>query len=146
METSMNKFLTLGLAGALATGFSFAAFAQGGSNLELRTTHAHAVMASTADTVEIGHAHLHHVVNCLVGPKGAGFDASQEDPCKGQGNGAIPDSKDNAALQAKLKEALADAQNGLQSSDLDTIHSDGKKAAAALATTFAAGSSSGGSW
>ena len=138
----MNKLLAAGVATALASGLAFGAVAQTPSaSNEVATAHAHALMAASADTVEIGHAHLHHVINCLVGPKGSGFDAAAGEPCKGQGNGAIPDSKGNAALKGKLESALAAAEAGLQATDLDTIHSDGNKAADALKAGSAPASS-----
>ncbi|MGH8147803.1 MAG: hypothetical protein ACREPY_15915 [Rhodanobacteraceae bacterium] len=129
----MKKLLVVGITCAMASGLSFAAFAQTHSAQdEITTAHAHAVLASTADTVEIGHTHLHHVINCLVGPKGSGFDAKAADPCKGQGNGAIPDSASNHAVHRKLKKALAEAQSGLKANELATIHSDAGKLAAKL--------------
>ncbi|HET7932004.1 MAG TPA: hypothetical protein VFL63_11540 [Rhodanobacteraceae bacterium] len=139
----MKKLLVVAIAGVLASGMAFAAPAPTHSAQdEILTAHAHAVMSSTADTVEIGHAHMQHVINCLVGPKGKGFDAAPGTPCKGLGNGAIPDSKGDAALEAKLKAALVDAQAGLAAYTLAGIHANGKKAAAALKTDDAAASAS----
>jgi hypothetical protein len=100
---------------------------------EINTAHTHAKYAAAAPTVAVSHVHLHHVINCLVGPKGTGFDAGQADPCKGQGNGALPDAKGNAAVQEKLETALKQAQAGLQSNDLKTAHADADKVAATLA-------------
>ena len=37
--------------------------------------------------------HLHHTLNCLVGPQDKLFDASAGNPCQGQGNGYLPDLK-----------------------------------------------------
>jgi hypothetical protein len=37
--------------------------------------------------------HLHHVVNCLVGPNDPMFDKAAGNPCQGQGNGILPDIK-----------------------------------------------------
>lgn len=142
----MNKWLAVGVAAALATGFSFAAVAQGGASNAASVAHAHALMAQSAKTLDMAHTHLHHVVNCLVGPKGAGFDAKAGDPCKGQGNGAIPDSASDAALDTKLKSALADAQSGLKSNTLSDVQADAAKAAAALGATPAQKSSGGYSW
>lgn len=142
----MNKWLVVGVTAALATGFSFAALAQGSAATEASVAHAHALMAQNAKTLDMAHAHLHHVVNCLVGPKGDGFDAKAEDPCKGQGNGAIPDSASDAALSGKLKSALADAQSGLQAGKLAEVQADAAKAAAALGATPAQKSSGGYSW
>ena len=143
----MNKWLAVGVTAALATGFSFAACAQsGGASNEASVAHAHALMAQNAKTLDMAHAHLHHVVNCLVGPKGTGFDAKAEDPCKGQGNGAIPDSASDAALNGKLKSALADAQGGLKSNTLTDVQASAAKVAAALGATPAQKASGGYSW
>jgi hypothetical protein len=128
----MKKLLVMAIAAALATGFSFAAFAQSGATNEVNTAHAHALMAKTAKSVAMAHTHLHHVINCLVGQSGAGFDASAGNPCKGQGNGALPDSASNQALHGKLQNALADAQAGLKSSSLGAVHQDAGKAATTL--------------
>jgi hypothetical protein len=142
----MNKWLAVGVTAAMATGFSFAAFAQGGASNEASVAHAHALMAQSAKTLDMAHTHLHHVVNCLVGPKGEGFDAKAGNPCKGQGNGAIPDSASDAALDAKLKSALAAAQSGLESNTLSAVQADAAKAAAALGATPAQKSSGAYSW
>ncbi len=85
---------------------------------EVATAAAHASMAAGADKLPMVHAHLHHVINCLVGPGGSGYDASQEDPCKGQGAGAIPDA--SPRQRAHLESALSLAQDGLAATDLST--------------------------
>ena len=131
----MKKLLAIGIAGALATGLSLAAFARGSATNEVSTAHAHAMMAQSASTLAMAHTHLHHVVNCLVGTKGEGFDGKAGDPCKGQGNGAIPDSASNAALHAKLQTALSEAQAGLKSDSLASVHQDAGKIAATLQDT-----------
>ncbi|TAM93747.1 MAG: hypothetical protein EPN40_12970 [Rhodanobacteraceae bacterium] len=131
----MKKLLAIGIAGALAAGLSLAAFAQGNATNEVSTAHAHALMAQNAKTLAEAHAHLQHVVNCLVGPKGTGFDSKAEDPCKGQGNGAIPDSASNQAKQSKLQSALSDAQAGLKADSLAGVQQDAGKAAATLQDT-----------
>jgi len=77
----------------------------------------HAGLAAQAANVEQVHMHLHHTVNCLVGPKGQGFDAKEANPCQKLGNGAIPDTSDSAT-KTKLTAALAKAQTGLKSDDL----------------------------
>lgn len=129
----MNKLLVVGISGILAGGLAFAAAAQTHSAKdEISTAHAHALMAHGANSVAMAHTHLHHVINCLVGPQGTGFDASAGDPCKGKGNGALPDSSGNQALHGKLRMALHDAQAGLKSDSLATVQQDARKAAAAL--------------
>ncbi len=130
----MNKLLVVVVGAALACGLTGTSLAQTPSaQTEIKTAHTHAKYAAAAPTVAVSHVHLHHVINCLVGPKGTGFDASQADPCKGQGNGALPDAAGNAALHAKLETALKQAQAGLQSNDLKTAHADADKVAATLA-------------
>jgi hypothetical protein len=69
------------------------------------------------------HMHLHHTVNCLVGPKGADFDPTNLNPCAGSGSGAIPDSSDPAKIQA-LDNALAVAEAGIVSPDITTAKTD----------------------
>ncbi len=131
----MKKLLVIGIVSAVTASFSFAAFAQSQATQEVSTAHAHALLAQGQTTVTAAHTHLHHVINCLVGPDGSGFNAAAGNPCKGQGNGALKDSANNAALQEKLKSALADARSGLKSDSLNTVQQDAAKAAAALADT-----------
>jgi hypothetical protein len=75
--------------------------------------------------------HLHHVVNCLVGPTGQGFDASVGNPCKDQGNGAIPDTTD-AAKKTMLNQALAKANAGLKLTDMAGAQKDAGEVQAML--------------
>lgn len=62
---------------------------------EVKTAAMHAGLASQAANVEGVHTHLHHTLNCLVGPDGDGFDSDEMNPCGDMGNGAIPDTKDD---------------------------------------------------
>ena len=91
---------------------------------EVATAATHAGFAAQATTIQQAHMHLHHTVNCLVGPKGQGFDAKEANPCQKLGDGAIADTVD-APTKAKLTKALASAQAGLKSDDLSAA----KKAA-----------------
>jgi len=91
----------------------------------------HAGLAAQATTIEQVHMHLHHTVNCLVGPKGQGFDAKEANPCQKLGNGAIPDTTDSAT-KAKLTAALASAEAGLKSEDLSAAKKSATEAQAAL--------------
>ena len=128
----MNRLLVVGITTALG-GFACTAFAQTHSAKdEISTAHAHAHMAQSATSVAMAHTHLHHVINCLVGPGGSGFDAAAGTPCKGQGNGAIPDATADHALHAKLESALADAQAGLKTESLAAVQQTAGKAAAGL--------------
>jgi hypothetical protein len=91
----------------------------------------HAGYAADALIITTAHTHLHHTVNCLVGPDGQGFDAKELNPCQGKGNGALPDTTDTAKKQM-LQEALAKAQEGLASDDLATAKLDAAAAQAIL--------------
>ena len=115
---------------ALAIGVAPRALA-GDSAKEASTAAAHAGMASSAANIATAHAHLHHTVNCLVGPKGDGYDATQANPCAQMGDGAIPDATD-AAAKAKMTKAVETAQAGIKSDDLATATKAGSDAAAAL--------------
>ena len=71
--------------------------------------------------------HLHHTINCLVGPAGADFDSNAQNPCAAMGNGAIPDSTD-AAQKQSLQEAVEKAKAGLASKDMATAKEDASAA------------------
>ena len=96
---------------------------------EIATAATHAGFAAQAATIEQAHMHLHHTINCLVGPKGQGFDGNEANPCQKLGDGAMVDTAD-AATKAKLSAALEKAQAGLKSNDLTAV----KKAAAEAQT------------
>ena len=91
----------------------------------------HAGLASKAADVKTVHTHLHHVVNCLVGPKGEGFDANEANPCASLGDGAIPDTTDSE-MKAMLMDALKTANAGLGSDDLATAQKNAAETAATL--------------
>jgi hypothetical protein len=64
---------------------------QAKKELDTAIYHAKAsVDSGSADTMK---AHLHHAINCIEGAQGKNFDSSELNPCKGQGNGIIPDLK-----------------------------------------------------
>lgn len=75
------------------------------------------------------HKHLHHAINCLVGPGGRTFDAKAPAPCEGLGNGAIPAAVDAGRKQV-LEAALKEARAGLKTNDLLSA----RKAASQTAT------------
>ena len=74
---------------------------------EISTAAAHAGMAAGAEDPQMVKAHLHHVLNCLEGPNGADFSAAAGNPCKAQGNGAIPDSTPETRKSLEIDVALA---------------------------------------
>ena len=77
--------------------------------------------------------HLHHTLNCLVGPAGKGYDATVANPCKDQGKGAIPDTSD-AQKKDMLQRAANSALDALKETDLDTIKKDASSIQATLKT------------
>jgi len=78
-----------------------------------------------AGSADLGgvHAHLHHTLNCLVGPNGQGYDGKELDPCAQAGHGAIPDTTD-ASKKAKLEAAAAKARAGIAAGDLAAAKQD----------------------
>jgi len=95
---------------------------------QLETAIYHGKAASGADTVDKMKAHLKHVINCIEGPEGKAFDSSALNPCKGQGNGIIPDLKAVGSEAAKALEHVQEsdsiAVSSLEVSDLDKLHSN----------------------
>jgi hypothetical protein len=104
-----------------------AADADSAASKQVSTATAHAGMALGAADLKMAHTHLHHVVNCLVGPAGKGFDAQAGNPCKGAGNGAIVDAKGDTATESRLHAALSEAEQGLKTTTLDSAHADAQK-------------------
>lgn len=104
----------------------------GAVSKQASTAAAHAGMALGAGDLQMAHTHLHHVVNCLVGASGDGFDAKAGNPCEGMGQGAIADAKGDAATASRLQEALGQAQKGIQTSTLDEAHADARAVMATL--------------
>jgi len=71
---------------------------------EITNAQTHAGLAASAANLDGVHMHLHHALNCVVGPAGDGFDAKQMNPCAQSGSGALTDETD-AAKKAKLMTA-----------------------------------------
>ena len=111
-----------------------AADANVAASQQVATATAHAGMALGATDLNMVHTHLHHVVNCLVGTSGDGFDAKAGNPCKDMGQGAIVDAKGDAPTEARLQSALSEAEQGLKATTLDGAHADAKKVMSALQT------------
>ena len=77
----------------------------------------HAGFAAGSSDIAGVHTHLHHAVNCLVGPEGEAFAPKELNPCKALGNGAIPDTMDTATWDT-LEDALETALAGIAEEDL----------------------------
>lgn len=92
-------------AGLMAAGL-IASPALADEHSEIVNAELHAGYANDYADITQAHMHLHHSLNCLVGPNGAGYAPKEIDPCAHAGNGAIPDAKDpktKAALEAAAK-------------------------------------------
>lgn len=112
-----RKFLFTAAAVIFASVMPLAA--QADANSEVVTASTHAGLAAKAADLAGVTTHLHHTLNCLVGPGGDGFDAKQINPCVNAGKGAIPDMAD-AAKKKALEDAAAKTRTGIASTDLAT--------------------------
>lgn len=106
-------------AGLVAAPFAAHADAAG----EVSTAAQHAGFSAAATSLKVAHMHLHHTLNCLVGPSGRGFDSKQENPCSSMGSGAIPDTTD-AAAKKSLEHIAARTRSALRSTSLATVTKD----------------------
>jgi hypothetical protein len=123
MSLPRNMFIGAAVAAALllpATAFADA-------HSEIVNAGMHAGFAAGSPDVAGAHAHLHHTLNCLVGPAGAGFDAKEMNPCANAGRGAIPDTTD-AAKKSSLEAAAAKARMGIAATDLAAAQKDASDA------------------
>lgn len=98
---------------------------------EIEAAAKHASFAAGAGDIDGVHTHLHHAVNCLVGPEGEGFAPKEMNPCKALGNGAIPDTEDEMRKES-LRAALERANAGLAADDLADAKAEAIKTEALL--------------
>jgi hypothetical protein len=125
MTHPASSFRGFGLAlasGVLLLGAMSPSFAADAAK-EIATATDHAGYAAQATVLKTTYTHLHHVINCLVGPSDANFDAKEANPCAAMGSGAIPDTSD-AATKMALSSAVTKAKAGLDATDLDAAKSD----------------------
>jgi len=126
----MKRLLLSSMALLGAITLSATALAAGGdASKEAATAVTHAQLAAASQSIAVTDMHLHHVINCLVGPHGRGFDAKAGDPCKGMGAGAVRDSSGDKDLHAKTLKALTAARHGLATKDLSAAHDAASKVA-----------------
>lgn len=102
---------------------------------EIMNAAEHAEYSSEALTIGDVHFHLHHALNCLVGPGGNGFDRTQLNPCRGSGNGIIPDTRD-PKLAAIFEAAARAARDGLATNDLAAAKADATRVARSVVATL----------
>ena len=125
----LSRHMLIGACAAAALVLPCAALADAHSEIVNAATHA-GLAAGSADIAGV-HTHLHHALNCLVGPGGNGFDANEMNPCAQAGNGAIPDTPD-AAKKAALEAAAAKARAGIADADLAAARKTATDTAAML--------------
>lgn len=118
-----------GAAIALILFLPTAAFAADAAK-EVATAATHAGLAAKSADLGGVHMHLHHTVNCLVGPNGNGYDVHSLNPCAADGAGAIPDSV--AGKKPALEAAAATARSGIAATDLKVAQKAASDAEAAL--------------
>jgi len=105
-------------------GAATAAFAGIGEELSLAQTHA--LLAYRAGGrgergITTGRMYLHHVINCLVGPGGDGYDLTAPDLGPGRGGAPqAPASMDPCAADKSNKGALNDAVSPAQKQKIQT--------------------------
>lgn len=98
---------------------------------EINNAAQHAGLAAQAADINGVHTHMHHALNCLVGPNGDGFDAKAMNPCAQSGGGAIPDEIDQMK-KSKLMTAKADLTKGLAENDVAAAKAEATAAQTAI--------------
>lgn len=91
---------------------------------QLTTAVTHAGFSAAAEDQAMASRHLGHVLNCLVGEGGDGFNAEWGHPCGGQGAGIVNDlaSHPQAADLQPLVDAARDlAAQGVQQQSLVAV-------------------------
>lgn len=101
-----------------------------GAMKQVATAAQHAGYAAGAGDINGVHAHLHHTVNCLVGPDGEGFDANEANPCGDMG-GAIPNAGSDE-MKMKLQKIADEAMAGIEAQDLSEAQMHAKEVAGML--------------
>jgi hypothetical protein len=124
-----NRLLAIAAAASFTALLPVAALADGHG--EIVTAMTHADLASQAADINGVHMHLHHSLNCLVGPKGSGYDAKEMNPCANAGAGAIPDATDKAKKTA-MEDAAKSLESGIAESDMAKAKADASAAATKL--------------
>ena len=85
----------------------------------IATAAQHAGLAAAAGNLAGAHRHLHHTLNCLIGPDGEGFDEAAGNPCRDAG-GAIPQTAD-AQMKENLEEAAMKVRDAIENEDATAV-------------------------
>jgi len=92
-KSGLGVGMLLACVGFWVVALSSPATAAGDPAAELKTAMTHAGFAAKYEALKEVTLHLHHTLNCLVGPQDKLFDAAAGNPCQGQGSGYLPDLK-----------------------------------------------------
>ncbi len=109
-------FNTTKIVAVFSAALTFPVAAYADAKSEIATAAQHAGLAAAAPSLAQVHVHLHHAMNCLVGPRDADFDKANMNPCAQQGTGAFPDESD-PDIKVKLQNAMSAAADGIASTD-----------------------------
>ncbi|HET8986129.1 MAG TPA: hypothetical protein VFN03_10255 [Trueperaceae bacterium] len=102
---------------------------------QLATAVTHAGFSANAEAIEMATTHLGHVLNCIVGTGGEGFNADWGNPCGSQGEGIINELASHpqaADLQALVESARALAAQGVTQTSLVAVQTAAAGVAALL--------------
>lgn len=128
---TLKKDFTLAVFSAALIAFPLAAYASGDAATEITTAATHAGFSAAAGDILTAHTHLHHTLNCLVGPGGNGYDKTAIDPCKNSGSGAIPDTSD-AAKKKSLEDIATKTRAAIMKDSLAAVKTDASEIEASL--------------
>lgn len=107
-----------------ALALTAAAFAQEAFDTQMATAVQHAAFSMEADDRDMAVRHLGHVLNCIAGEGGDGFDGSWGHPCGGQGAGLLNDIADHEHaddLVAVLRAAHGLAMTGVEQGSVAAV-------------------------
>ena len=110
------NFKTLGLVSAVVLCSGTAALAADLAVEKIATQITARSASRNVQKIEDVHQRMQSAINCLVGPKGEGFDAAAPNPCAASGNGLIPDTPD-AGKKEEYRTAVAKLKTGLVTDD-----------------------------
>ena len=86
-------------------------------NKEIAAAATHAGLAAQETELAGVRMHLHHTMNCLVGPKGEGYSSKDMNPCSALGNGAVVDAATRSTVLG-VNAAVMGTKKGLEEPDL----------------------------
>ncbi|MDR5708723.1 MAG: hypothetical protein QN172_03725 [Armatimonadota bacterium] len=89
--------------------------------VQARTAATHAGFAAGGESMSYVEQHLGHALNCIEGPRGRNFNRAWGHVCEGQGQGILPDLRNDRVGRSWMLVAEAAGElavKGIQSRDL----------------------------